>query len=286
MSSLVQDQVEDPASTASTASTAMENRLDELIPRPAPAWQKVLGGALVLTLAVVGSLLWSFGYLVPMQTLQNGSSSERLTVSTHEGEPAVLVTKRIWNPTKRDVRMTDFVVDATGIDLLTVQARLEPESPEPEYGNCTTTGDTTTCVSLTPGIDCTRMQSNAGDTTEVCQVAHDQGYDPTVIPPRRDSAPVGHPGWKRRRGLLHVSPYHLHWSKRISVGDDEADIRFRRRRIPANSANDHTARLPGRRCSISSTDLRNERREQRGQRVLSRRVSGARYAAMSFPGSA
>lgn len=170
----------------------IDDRLDELIPRPAPMWRRTLGGTLIIVLAATGSLLWSFGYIVPMQSIQNSSSSARFTVTTFEGDPAILVTKVLWNPTKRDVRLVDLSLNGPGVELVHTSVQLRDPVDEAIYGNCTTTGDITTCTSLTPGADCTRTQSRSGDTTEVCtledQESFGHGFDPSAIPD--DAAPL------------------------------------------------------------------------------------------------
>lgn len=175
--------VQDPA-PAPPPSPLIEERLDELIPRPAPMWRRALGGGLLIGAIACVSLLWLNGYLVPRpfaDTDFGGSStfwdvgdlaSVELTqspgsqLSGADQAPVLMMRRTFRNLSSRTVRLTDISIDAFGVELLQSKARVQPP---PDPGDCETSAD---------------------GTTTVCSVSENAGYDPRVAPPDAQLLPL------------------------------------------------------------------------------------------------
>lgn len=143
MSSAVQDQ--------SDTSSSIDERLDELIPRPAPMWRRTVGGGLLIAIVAAVSLLWSLGYLVP-KPLRNGSFGGSFALEIHEPGQTAMIRRSLPNFGNRSVRLTDLTLDAPGAELVATTARVEP-TPVPERCVTTTSGSMTSTVCESETID-------------------------------------------------------------------------------------------------------------------------------------
>lgn len=103
----------------------LEDRLDELIPRPAGPFKTLAVSVTVLGVAIAVSVLMIGGYLYPRPTFGSSFSSGS-NLEVDRARDAVSATVIFPNYSNRAVRITEISFDGPGAELVDVGVILEP----------------------------------------------------------------------------------------------------------------------------------------------------------------